>query len=236
MTDEEAMAKTPEARLAYYIASLDKGRRPFSDEFSARVIAEQVAEISRLEGVAQREIARRIAAEQALNAALAAEPAPALGRAAADVIAERRRQIEDEGFIPNADDNYFRGELARAAACYAHVASIPGSARAAIPEGWPTAMWPWAAKWWKPSTPRRDLVKAGALILAEIDRIDRAEAADADDGDFIHSHDDDEAIDRMIEGNAAVAGLCPDCGGDGLSDVAKGTACQTCDGDGKGGT
>jgi hypothetical protein len=34
--------------------------------------------------------------------------------------------------------------------------------------------WPWDEKWWKPSTnPIRNLVKAGALIAAEIDRLQR---------------------------------------------------------------
>jgi hypothetical protein len=34
--------------------------------------------------------------------------------------------------------------------------------------------WPWPESWWKPTGDRRNLVKAGALILAEIERIDRA--------------------------------------------------------------
>lgn len=38
--------------------------------------------------------------------------------------------------------------------------------------------WCWDRSWWKPTTPRRDLVKAAALILAEIERIDRAAAAE----------------------------------------------------------
>lgn len=37
-------------------------------------------------------------------------------------------------------------------------------------------VWPWDESWWKPTNRRRDLVKAGALILAEIERLDRAEA------------------------------------------------------------
>jgi len=40
------------------------------------------------------------------------------------------------------------------------------------PISWRT--WPWAEKWWKPKNERRDLVKAAALILAEIERLDRA--------------------------------------------------------------
>ena len=37
--------------------------------------------------------------------------------------------------------------------------------------GW---LWPWDAEWFKPSSSRRDLVKAAALLLAEIERDDRA--------------------------------------------------------------
>ena len=38
----------------------------------------------------------------------------------------------------------------------------------------PPSMWPWTSEWWKPSTRRRMLVKAAALILSEIERLDRA--------------------------------------------------------------
>ena len=34
-------------------------------------------------------------------------------------------------------------------------------------------MWPWDPHWFKTSSRRRDLIKAGALILAEIERLDR---------------------------------------------------------------
>ena len=33
--------------------------------------------------------------------------------------------------------------------------------------------WPWSDKWWKPKDKIRDLVRAGALIAAEIDRLQR---------------------------------------------------------------
>jgi hypothetical protein len=36
------------------------------------------------------------------------------------------------------------------------------------------SIWPWDRAYWKPRGPRNNLVKAGALILAEIERIDRA--------------------------------------------------------------
>ncbi|HHG5326055.1 TPA: hypothetical protein ACPWPG_001447 [Pseudomonas aeruginosa] len=41
--------------------------------------------------------------------------------------------------------------------------------------------WPWDEQWWKPSTARRDMVKACALALAEIERLDRAAPAEGGD-------------------------------------------------------
>ena len=74
------------------------------------------------------------------------------------------------------DDGHARGQMARAAAAYAYGSTIGSGSR----EHWfPADMWPWDKKWWKLSTPRRDLVKAAALIVAEIERLDRIEAAKA---------------------------------------------------------
>jgi len=78
---------------------------------------------------------------------------------------ERLRQIEAEGWTPEHDDEHGGGQLADAAACYA-------LAGGGMPEDMFMAFWPWEGFWWKP-TPRdpvRNLVKAGALIAAEIDR------------------------------------------------------------------
>ena len=85
--------------------------------------------------------------------------------AARDVLSERQRQIEVEGWTPEGDAAYRDGELADAAACYARPRYRMGET--CPPE------WPWAGKWWKPTNRRRNLVKAGALILAEIERLDR---------------------------------------------------------------
>lgn len=87
-----------------------------------------------------------------------------------DVLAERRRQIEAEGFDANHDDMYVHGGLRRAAACY--ISSADGF-RSAFNR--PPVIWPWSPEWWKPTSPRRDLVKAASLIIAEIERIDRAD-------------------------------------------------------------
>lgn len=88
---------------------------------------------------------------------------------------ERDRQVTAEGWTPMHDDNHGMGELALAAKTYILLAQdiICGRARAVYPG------WPWEYSWWKPSPdPVRNLVKAGALIAAEIDRIQRKEAND----------------------------------------------------------
>lgn len=88
------------------------------------------------------------------------------GDAVLDVIAERRRQVEAEGWTAAQDDRYTSEELRAAALCYMRWKDIT------IPGVTPGA-WPWAAKWWKPTDDRRNLVKATALMLAEIERLDR---------------------------------------------------------------
>ncbi|MBB4042054.1 hypothetical protein GGR34_003739 [Microvirga flocculans] len=111
------------------------------------------------------------------------EARKALGsKAAQDVLAERRRQIEVEGWTAEHDDQYRNGELAKAAVCYALAAIWPDTAARADMEqdGWLGTpftilqLWPWDRKWWKPKTRRADLVKSAALALAAIERLDRA--------------------------------------------------------------
>lgn len=81
------------------------------------------------------------------------------------IIAERDRQILDEGWTAEHDDEHDCGSLAIAAACYAlNAGGEPGVAK---------AEWPWAAQWFKPKDKRRDLIRAAALIIAEIERLDR---------------------------------------------------------------
>lgn len=95
--------------------------------------------------------------------------APELTNAARDVLAERRRQVEAEGMERQYDDKYKHEELRRAAVAYAYPQVLERD----------TSLWPWAKSWMKHSTPRRDAVKAAALLLAEIERIDRAAAPSA---------------------------------------------------------
>ncbi|MGV6476835.1 hypothetical protein [Azotobacter salinestris] len=95
-----------------------------------------------------------------------------LTTAARDVLAERRRQIEVEGFSPEHDRQYDLGELPAAAASYALFAQrqVLG-----LRKSEPDHAWPWSLGWWKPGDARSALVKAGALILAEIERLDHQE-------------------------------------------------------------
>ena len=87
--------------------------------------------------------------------------------AARDVLAERQRQISAEGWTTAHDDKYTGCELAAAAATYA-VCTDPEQLKICG-----AVAWPWLRCWWKPVNYRRNLVKAGALLLAEIERIDR---------------------------------------------------------------
>lgn len=96
-----------------------------------------------------------------------------------DLIAqERYRQISDEGWTPEHDDKHDYGQLAAAAMCYTQVTLIrmtyKANASAERESETIATHWPWDESWWKPSPDAvRNLVKAGALIAAEIDRLQR---------------------------------------------------------------
>lgn len=101
---------------------------------------------------------------------------------ALEIIRERERQINAEGWSYDHDDQHDAGQMARAAAAYAWAAAIPPTARsvAELDNNWHEmpamrALWRWDWRWWKPKNPRDDLLRAGALIVAEIERLDRAE-------------------------------------------------------------
>ncbi|WCA57802.1 hypothetical protein G6M16_008860 [Agrobacterium tumefaciens] len=81
-----------------------------------------------------------------------------MSKAVEDVLAERKRQV---GWTPEHDDKHTDGALAKAATCYASVYRLAAS------------YWPWDIKWWKPKDRRRDLIRAAALLIAEIERLDR---------------------------------------------------------------
>jgi len=121
-------------------------------------------------------------AVEAAFAALSARDAEVGNCGAALIAAERRRQVEAEGWTSEHDDGHAAGELAQAAAVYATPPRLRRMRRGEwyepprdpgfyveVPKGWP-----FETDAYKPSDDRiRELVKAGALIAAEIDRLQR---------------------------------------------------------------
>jgi hypothetical protein len=119
---------------------------------------------------------------------------PALFRMSAmatQVMAERQRQVDlppnGEGFTVAHDvGHYTKGELVRAAICYAlHAAFGREATPRDVPIGAPgaavKAWWPWTWGWFKVETRRHSLVKAAALLIAEGERQDAvADAATAE--------------------------------------------------------
>jgi hypothetical protein len=87
-----------------------------------------------------------------------------LSQAAQDVLAERARQIDVEGWSSSHDDEHNNHELAHAAACYAYpeLTALIG-----------VKTWPWDPEAFKVHDHRRNYVRAAALLLAEIERLDR---------------------------------------------------------------
>jgi hypothetical protein len=129
---------------------------------------------------APNDVERAMVAEIAeLRLATAKTKAPQTS-AARDVLAERQRQVDEEGYDTEGDDGHILGELGAYAAFYA----MPPAAR-----DWPAGETGYGATWgeaivpadWTPPNPgdRRDeLVRAAALVLAEIERLDRATQLD----------------------------------------------------------
>lgn len=96
---------------------------------------------------------------------------------------ERKRQIESEGYTPQHDSEHTASEIISAAQTYLHSADLHILSESFEPSAlwhktnesfyWNEVKryWPWDEKSFKPTTTLRDLVKAGALIAAAIDRI-----------------------------------------------------------------
>ncbi|PHS22234.1 MAG: hypothetical protein COA84_13835 [Robiginitomaculum sp.] len=93
------------------------------------------------------------------------------------ILQERQRQIDVEGWSAEHDDAHNDGSLIDAAMAY--LRNVNGykisrwvdflRQRTHVPN-WPET---WARGWYKPESAIRDLVKSGALIAAEIDRLQR---------------------------------------------------------------
>ncbi|MFD1557040.1 hypothetical protein ACFSHT_15675 [Paraburkholderia silviterrae] len=144
--------------------------RVTAPQAGATLTDEQILRLWRFDHELPRDAAILAFAHTLLASQLSTEtvdkPVQSMSGAACDVLAERARQVNEEGWTPEHDDQHEDFDMALAAIVYAESAvgyhtSCPDT-------------WPWSPAWFKPTAPRRDFVKAGALILAEIERLDRA--------------------------------------------------------------
>ena len=98
-----------------------------------------------------------------------------IGDAFRAIVAERMEQVQKHGFTIERDQNYEPSALAHAGIAYAGRAAeqLRGN------DFWHGAppSWPWDAAHWRPGDARANLVKAAALLWAEIDRLDRTAVA-----------------------------------------------------------
>lgn len=115
-----------------------------------------------------------------------------------DILEERVRQVEAEGYTPNHDDHHhYFGDLADAAAACAFAASCPEG----FPDGHPPSAWPWFQQSWKHKGQDRMLIIAGALVLAERERLYRCGLAPKGESRSLRSIPVSEALqDEAQEG------------------------------------
>ena len=94
-----------------------------------------------------------------------------------DALGERARQRRMEGYDDAHDDAHDDFALSSAAIAYTMDARLRGTTGHGFTET-PPPNWPWDASDWKPKSVRQALVVAAALIIAEIERMDRARIND----------------------------------------------------------
>ena len=99
--------------------------------------------------------------------ALTIEEVRSINKVVSEITGERHRHIREKGWTAEHDDEHSDGELQEAAAAYC----LWRDGRKSLPR----SLWPWDMGWFKPKSIRRNLIKASALIIAEIQRIDRAD-------------------------------------------------------------
>lgn len=103
-----------------------------------------------------------------------------------ELFKERVKQILHDHYDFEHDAKHSPGYLARAGAAYAllaepqkelTIADCGGAVKRIVrvfQEDLAEQLWPWDDDSFKPKDPRRNLVRAAALIIAEIERMDRA--------------------------------------------------------------
>ncbi len=189
MATEMFRAGKSEVEVRYHLKTLPHGQgTPMTalDEAIREAIGQLPIEVQadlivdRMERILKKRFSQEAHARmKALLLRLAVEfPAPTNADGVALIAAERSRHFSEEGWTSSLDDEQKNGELAEAAACYALYA-VTQTRLGFNPQGTPPdvlAHWPWEEHAWKPRHRIRNLVRAGALIAAEIDRLRRLEA------------------------------------------------------------
>lgn len=175
-------AKRPSLQAVHHQAALLAEERAHGNTIDQRDRCEEVADelSARIASITGVDIGEHSSAncpwQNAIEAAEAYQPAQVvdLGAGIKAIASERERQLCIEGFSRDSDEQYREGELARAATAYVQLAAmdLQVGSRKHIASQEPPFFWPWAPAWWKPVDARHDLVRAGALIAAQIDLID----------------------------------------------------------------
>ncbi|MDD9738468.1 DHHA1 domain-containing protein [Marinovum sp. SP66] len=173
--------KVPVANTPYSMASDAAGTlaegNPFAAVYFDGPEGRAFSLRSRGDGLDVSEIAKKYGGGGHRNAAGFKMPIGWEGDDAAGVsaiTAERKRQTEVEGWTPEHDDAHDQCELSLAGAVYALSGSADSEWRNNARIDAIRELWPFESHWFKQTGGREDLVKAGALIAAEIDRLDRA--------------------------------------------------------------
>lgn len=94
-------------------------------------------------------------------------------KAGLDVLAERARHRRMEGYNDAHDDAQTDFTLTAGALAYALDAYKRGTTGRGFDDR-PPEYWPWEAEDWRPKELRRNLVNGASMLIAEIERLDRA--------------------------------------------------------------
>jgi hypothetical protein len=91
--------------------------------------------------------------------------------------AERKGQMSEHGYYAENDNNWANGELSRAANCFLQAAEVqriePELTKEEV-KSKVAGFWPWDEQTLKVNKSRtKNLIKAGAMIAAELDRLFR---------------------------------------------------------------
>ncbi len=175
----EDAAGESEAFWSGSIETQDSGRPPSAVQIWEAMVSELLSQLKYCSKAAPEAIA------------MEGQPGDPAACVLEDIADERRRQISEEEHPHDEDDELREGELAIAAAAYA-LSSVSPSPRsltindsslpAATPGELAASIWPFDYEEIRPRSSRHDLVRAAALLVAEIERLDRATVIEAEAG------------------------------------------------------